>query len=139
MNDTKLLDLVEILTNKLNCSQRNLSTLLNIDKNTISNNADKKIDELTPKTRHKFIFLFILIIRYLPAHDPDAIHQILNMHVYKNYTGETDSALSSIQQLKHEIETLEFIVHSAKDNYEDQIREQLSVKLEDVTQNLLYA
>lgn len=139
MDKVKLSVLIDFLTNKLRCSRRSLAALLNIDKNTITNNANKAICELTPQTRKKVVFLFYIIIKYLPAHDPDAIHEILKTHRYKNYTGEMDSVLSSIQQLKHELETLEYIVQTTRDEYEEQIREQSPVDLEDVTEDLLCA
>ncbi|MFV1985617.1 MAG: hypothetical protein ACC657_18870, partial [Thiohalomonadales bacterium] len=139
MTNVKLSEIVHILTNQLHCSQRSLATMLNIDKNTLSNNADKILEDLTPKTRFKVTYLFVLINTYLPAHDSDAIHQILNTHVYKNYTGETDSVLSSIQQLKHDLNTLESMVLTAKDEFENKVRDQMSVSVKHVTEYLLQA
>ncbi len=139
MNNVKLSEIVRILTKQLNCSQRSLATMLNLNKNTLSNNSEKILKELTSKTRFKVTFLFVVISSNLPAHDSDAIHQILNTHVYKNYTGETDSVLSSIQQLKHDLNTLEFMVLTAKDEFENKVRDQMPVSVKHVTEYLLQA
>jgi len=139
METTKLSEIIDYITGKLRCSRRSLAILINIDKNTITNNADKTLQELTLETGKKIGSLYYILNRYLPAHDSDAIHKVLKAHVYKNYTGETDSVISSIQQSKYELETLGYIVQTARDEYEEQLREESPVNFEDVAKTLLYA
>lgn len=131
--------LLEGLSSKLNCSGRILANLLGLNKNTLSNNANKLLEELTPSTQKKIVSLYVLVNEILPAHDPEAILRILNAHVFKSYSGETDSAISAIQQNKYELDTLKHIVVTAKNQHEDRLRKESLVDLRYVEQTLLHA
>ena len=134
----KLSEIVDVLTENLACSRRSLACMLNLDKNTITNNAEKTLDALSPNTFKKFIYLYYIVTNLLPAHKPDAIHKIIKAHVFKNYTGETDSVLSSIQQLKHDLDALINMAKIARKEYEEQLREKYPMDKDD-WHDLLYA
>ena len=67
------------------------------------------------------------------------IPMILNAHVFKSHSGETDSIISAIQQNKFELETLEYILKTAKNQYEDRLRSESPIDLEYAHKTLLPA
>ena len=131
--------IIDTLTKRLDCSGRRLAHILGLNKNTLSNNADRTIEELSPNTQKKIMSLYALIFEELPALTPDAIHMILSAHVYKNYTGETDSVISSIQQNKYELDTLRFIVQTARAQHEYRLRTESPIDLKYVHETFLRA
>ncbi len=139
MDNVLVRDLVKKLKETMSCSARRLSNTLGVDKNTLSNNADKTIADLTPATRQKILSLSALVLDRIPAYSPDAIYMILNAHIYKSHTGETDSIISVIQQNKFEFETLSYMLETARNQYEDRLRSESPLDLEYVEKTLLQA
>lgn len=139
MKQVLVKDIVNRLTKTMDCSERRLSNFLGMDKNTLSNNASNKIEELTPITRRKILSLSLLVLDRIPAYSPEAIYQILNAHVYKSHSGETDSIISAIQQDKFEYETLNYMLETARKDYENRLRSESDVDLEYVERTLLQA
>ena len=139
MRDVIVKTIIDKLTEKMEISERRLSNLLGVNKNTLTNNADKTIGELTPITRQKIVSLSALVLNRIPAYSPEAIYMILNAHVYKNHTGETDSIISAIQQNKFEYETLNYMLITARNECEDRLRSESPLDLEDVEKTLLQA
>jgi hypothetical protein len=127
--------LCDDLKARLGWTQRKVAVMLGMSKDTLSNNRDRTLSELTPMTGRKLIDLYFLVTKHLIGYHSDAIVSILNIHVFKSPTGETDSLLSSIQQNKFELDTLVQILKSAKQRYELQCQQECPI-LKDVETHL---
>lgn len=123
----RLSDILTELKEVTNLSQRGVARLLRMDKNTLSNNLEKSLEDMTPQSKQKIGFLYSLVDKSLRGYQFEATHEILNAYVFKSYTGETDSIASALQQNKFDLETLFHIMDIAKQEYSHRHREESKV------------
>jgi hypothetical protein len=126
-----VLQVIEEIAQTLNCSQRVVANLMGVTPHTLSNNRDKPLSELTPRTLNRLLPLYRIVVDMLGTHRPEMIYDVLNLHVFADRKGRKDSVVSALQQEKYESEMLEQIAALALTQYEEKRRAKL-IELPDV-------
>lgn len=106
----KTSDLVGDIRETLGCSQRVIANLLGLTPQTISNNVESSLEELTPRTRDRFLALHAIVVSIFGRGGRDlrreAILEIVQAQVFRDLHGRMDSVISALHQDKYPIETL---------------------------------
>jgi hypothetical protein len=118
-------DMIEGIASTLNCSHRVVANLMGVTPHTLSNNREKLLSELTPRTSNRLLSLYQIIVVRLGLYRPEMVYDILNLHVFADRKGRKDSVVSALQQDKYESEMLEQIAVLALNQYEEKRRKQL--------------
>lgn len=122
---------IDEVAQTLNCSHRVVANLMGVTPHTLSNNRDKKLSELTPRTLNRLLALYRIVVDRLGTHRSEMIYEVLNLHVFEDRKGRKDSVVSALQQDKYEAEMLEQIAGLALKQYEEKRRATL-IELPDV-------
>ncbi len=129
--ETLAAQVIEEIAQTLNCSQKVVANLMGLTPHTLSNNRDKPLNELTPRTLNRLLPLYRIVVDMLGTHRPEMIYEILNLHIFADRKGRKDSVVSALQQEKYESEMLEQIAALALKQYEEKRRTKL-IELPDV-------
>jgi len=124
-------EVIDEVAQTLNCSHRMVANLMGVTPHTLSNNRDKKLSELTPRTLNRLLVLYRIVVDMFGTHRSEMIYEILNLHVFEDRKGRKDSVVSALQQDKYESEMLEQIANLALKQYEEKRRAKL-IELPDV-------
>ena len=128
---TKTQDIVEEIAKTLNSSHRAVAGLMGVSPHTLSNNKERDVRELTPRTRDRLLPLYRIVVEMLGSYRPEMIHSVLHLHAFEDRRGRKDSVVSALQQDKYESEMLEQIAGLALKQYEEKRRKNL-IELPDV-------
>lgn len=129
--ETLAAQVIEEIAQTLNCSQKVVAGLMGLTPHTLSNNRNKPLTELTPRTLNRLLPLYRIVVDILGTHRPEMIYEILNLHIFADRKGRKDSVVSALQQEKYESEMLEQIATLALKQYEEKRRAKL-IDLPDV-------
>ena len=123
----KASDLVGDIRETLECSQRVVANLLGLTAQTISNNLESPVDELTPRTRDRLRALHAIAVSIFGRGGRDlrreAILEIIQAQVFRDLHGRMDSVISALHQDKYPIETLIQIAEISYRLYQDKNQE----------------
>lgn len=98
-------------------SNRGLARLINVDVHTITDNREKKWEELTPNTHKKLGAICILITAEYNLYRASVILEILNQHIFKDVDGKKYSVLTAIGSEKFDLEAVVSIGKMAQEFY----------------------
>ncbi len=98
--------LIQGISETLDCSQRVVANLLGLEPHTLSNNQEKALEDLTPRTRNRLTSLYYIIVTKLSPFRSQAIYDIIQAHVYPDLDDRMDSVISALQQDKYPLEVL---------------------------------
>lgn len=119
MNELTFTDVIEAVRGILKCSQTRVAKMLEFAPNTPSNNKDKPLSELTPKTKDKLLNLYTVLRPYaIQGLQEEVISYIIETQVFADHNGNRDSVLTAIRQDKYSLETLENIAASAYSKFQ---------------------
>ena len=94
----------------LDCPQRVVANLLGLEAHTLSNNREKPVSELTPRTGERIVALYHLVVNRYGRGGMDlrgqAILEILQAQVFPDIHDHYDSVVSALHQDKYPLETL---------------------------------
>jgi hypothetical protein len=112
-------EILEFISQTLNCSHRVVANLMGVAPHTLSNNREKILSDLTPRTRNRLSALYTIAVVKLGSYRPEMIYELLNTHAFTDRKGLKDSVVSALQQDKYDIEMLEQIANMALVLYEE--------------------
>jgi ferritin-like protein len=119
MNELTFTDVIQAIQRILKCSQSRVAKMLEFAPNTPSNNKDKLLSELTPKTKDKLLSLYAVIRPYaIQGLQEEVISYILETQVFEDHNGNKDSVLTSLRQDKYALETLANIAEMAYSKFQ---------------------
>ena len=103
-------EIVKQIADTLDCSNRVIANLMGVSPHTLSNNREKTVDALTPRTSVRLKNLYRIVVDILGTHRSEMIYEVINLHAFTDRKGRKDSVVSALQQDKYELEMLEHIV-----------------------------
>lgn len=121
MESTETKVLVNELCRTLDCSQRVLASLIGLSPHTLSNNQEKPLEQLTPRTRSRLVALYFIVVEKLGLLRSEAILDVIQAHVFPDIHDRVDSIVSAIQQDKYPLETLAHIAEISRNRYNDKV------------------
>ena len=108
--------------------------LLGLTAQTISNNLERPVEELTPRTRDRLRALSAIAVSIFGRGGRDlrreAILEIIQAQVFRDLQGRMDSVISALHQDKYPIETLIQIAEISYRLYQDKNQEKRKAFLE---------
>lgn len=123
MDQPKARQLTQRICETLACSQRVVANLLGLEPHTLSNNQDKTLEELTPRTRQRLYALYYIVVSKLGLYRESAIFEVIQSHVFPDLEERMDSVVSALQQDKYPLETLIHIMELSLKRYQDKMAE----------------
>lgn len=99
-------NIIDFLTEHLDCTQKTISTLIGVNEATLSSNIEKEIAEVATKKTGKRLLALVGVVKYLVEQglSHSAIMEILIIPAFKDHEGRSDSLKSIFMSEKYNLE-----------------------------------